>query len=197
MKVLGIYGSPREAGNSDLLLDQVLEGAKSAGAEITRIYVRDLKISGCQECGGCDKTGECVNSDGMDSVYPLLWDTPIIFLSSPIFFYGFPAQAKMLVDRSQALWSKRMLEKTPEGRKSYDHGRGYLIAVGATKGKNLFEGVELTAKYFFDALDKHYEGGLFFRAVEGRGDISQNPTALQEAHELGKKAVLDYPLPQS
>ncbi len=194
MKVLGIYGSPRKEGNSDLLLDKVLEGAKSAGAEIEKIYVRELKISGCQECGGCDKTGKCVISDEMDKVYPLLWNTPIIFLSSSIFFYGLPSQAKMLVDRSQAMWSKRMLEKAPDQRKGYNHGRGYLIAVGATKGKNLFEGIQLTAKYFFDALDKNYEGGLFFRAVEGKGKITDHPTALQEAYELGNKAVLDYPL---
>ena len=31
MKVLGIYGSPRQGGNSDLLLDRTLEGAQSAG----------------------------------------------------------------------------------------------------------------------------------------------------------------------
>jgi multimeric flavodoxin WrbA len=193
MKVLGIYGSPRKEGNSDLLLDKVLEGARSAGAEITRIYVRDLKISSCQECGGCDKTGECVISDEMYEIYPQLWNTPIIFLSSPIFFYGLPAQVKMLVDRSQALWSKRMLEKAPDQRKKYHHGRGYLVAVGATKGKNLFEGIQLTAKYFFDALDKNYEGGLFFKAVEGKGNIIDHPTALQEAHDLGVTAVRKTP----
>ena len=194
MKVLGIYGSPRKEGNSDLLLDRTLEGAKSAGAEIAKVYVRDLKVSGCQECGGCDKTGECVIIDEMEKIYPLLWETPIVFLSSPIFFYGLPAQAKMLIDRSQAMWSKRMLEKSAEGRKRYDHGRGFLIAVGATKGKNLFEGVQLTAKYFFDALDKSYEGGLFYRAVEGKGKIADQPAALQEAYELGRKAVLDSTL---
>ena len=193
MKVLGIYGSPRKEGNSDLLLDKVLEGAKSAGAEIEKIYVRELKISGCQECGGCDKTGKCVVSDEMDKVYPLLWNTPIIFLSSPIFFYGLPGQAKMLVDRSQAMWSKRMLEKAPDQRKGYNHGRGYLVAVGATKGKNLFEGIQLTAKYFFDALDKNYEGGLFFREVEGKGNIAEHPTALQEAFDLGVAAVRNTP----
>ena len=189
MKVLGIYGSPRQGGNSDLLLDKALEGAAAAGAEIEKIYVRDLQISGCQECGGCDQTGSCVVPDDMKKVYPLLWDAEIIFLSSPIFFYGIPGQAKALIDRSQALWSKRMLEKSPEGRKSYDHGKGYLIAVGATKGKNLFEGVELTAKYFFDALDKSYEGGLFFRAVEKKGTIIDHPTALKDAYTLGQKVV--------
>jgi multimeric flavodoxin WrbA len=189
MKVLGIYGSPRKNGNSDLLLDKVLEGAGAAGAKIRKIYVRDLKISGCRECGGCDKTGECVVQDEMKNIYPFLWDSQIIFLSSPIFFYGLPAQAKMLVDRSQAMWSKRMVEKSPEQRRSYDHGRGYLIAVGATKGKNLFEGVQLTAKYFFDALDKSYEGGLFFRTIEGKGKIADHPSALQEAYNLGLTAV--------
>jgi multimeric flavodoxin WrbA len=189
MKVLGIYGSPRQGGNSDILLDKALEGAVAAGAEIQKIYVRDLAISGCQECGGCDQTGSCVIPDEMDNVYPLLWEAEIIFLSSPIFFYGIPGPAKVLIDRSQALWSKRMLEKSPDERKRYDHGRGFLIAVGATKGKNLFEGVELTAKYFFDALDKSYEGGLLFRAVEGRGAILEHTTALQEAYDLGVKAV--------
>lgn len=192
MKVLGIYGSPRQGGNSDFLLDKVLEGAGSAGAEIKRIYIRDLKISGCLECGGCDKTGECVIPDDMDKVYPILREAEVIVLSSPIFFYGIPSQAKALVDRSQALWSKRMLEKSPDQRKRYDHGQGYLVAVGATKGKNLFDGVQLTAKYFFDALDKSYEGGLFFRAVEGKGSISQHPTALEEAYALGKRAVQNH-----
>jgi multimeric flavodoxin WrbA len=189
MKVLGIYGSPRQGGNSDLLLDKALEGAASAGADIEKVYVRSLKINGCQECGGCDKTGICVIDDDMHTVYPLMWGAEIIFLSSPIFFYGIPGQAKMLIDRAQALWSKRMLEKPTDQRKKYDHGRGYLIAVGATKGKNLFEGVELTAKYFFDALDKSYEGGLFFRAVEGKGAIVDHTTALGEAYDLGQKAV--------
>jgi multimeric flavodoxin WrbA len=189
MMVLGLYGSPRKAGNSDLLLDKVLEGAQAAGARIEKIYIRDLEISGCRECGGCDETGKCVILDAMENVYPLLWEADIVFLSSPIFFYGISAQAKALVDRSQALWSKRMLEKTPEQRKKYDHGRGYLIALGATKGKSLFDGVQLTAKYFFDALDKSYEGGLFIRGVEGKGKIAEDLSALKEAYDLGVKAV--------
>ena len=105
MNVLGIYGSPRKGGNSDQLLDKTLEGAESKGADISRIHACDLKINGCRECGGCDKTGICVVKDDMQSVYPLLEKADIIFLASPIFFYGIPAQAKALIDRSQACWS--------------------------------------------------------------------------------------------
>jgi len=189
MKVLGIYGSPRKGGNTDILLDEALEGARAAGAEVTSIYVRDLNIAGCRECCGCSKTGECVIKDDMQSVYPLLQAADVIFLATPVFFYGMSSQVKALIDRCQAMWSKRMLEKTPDERKTYDSGKGYLIAVGATRGKNLFEGVQLTARYFFDALDMSYEGGVFFRRIDRKAAIMDHPEALKEAFDLGVSAV--------
>ncbi|MFH1480734.1 MAG: flavodoxin family protein [Pseudomonadota bacterium] len=189
MKVLGIYGSPRKKGNTDQLLDRVLEGAQTAGSEIQRVYARDLKMSGCIECGGCDKTGKCVVEDDMQSVYPLLEEANIIFLASPIFFYGVTAQVKGIIDRTQASWAKRMLQKKPEERKSFDSGQGYLIAVGATRGQNLFEGAILTARYFYDALYMTYEGGIFFRSLEKRSAVRKQPETLQEAFNLGLKAV--------
>jgi multimeric flavodoxin WrbA len=101
-----------------------------------------------------------------------------------------PAQVKMLIDRCQAMWSKRMLGKTPEERKTYAKGRGYLIAVGATRGKNLFDGVQLTARYFYDALDMSYEGGIFFRSLDKKGAVQDKPETLQEAYNLGRKVIL-------
>lgn len=192
MKILGIYGSPRKGGNTDIILDKVLEGASSAGTEIATIYARDLKISGCLECGGCDKTGKCVIKDEMQNIYTLLQEADIIFLASPIFFYDMTAQVKLLIDRCQALWSKRMLEKTREERKTYDSGKGYLIAIGATSGKKLFDGVEMTAKYFFDALDMNYEGGLFFRKIDKKKAILDHPEALEEAFNFGFNAVSQF-----
>ncbi|MCU0580127.1 MAG: flavodoxin family protein [Desulfobacterota bacterium] len=189
MKVLGIYGSPRPGGNSDLLLDRALAGAAESGADLDRIYVRDLKISGCLECGGCDETGACVVPDDMDDVYPRLQEAEVIIMAAPMFFYGVPAQLKALVDRSQALWAGRRLEKTPDQWKIYDHGQGYFIAVGATKGQTMFDGSKMMAKYFYDALDKSYEGGLFYARIEKKGTIRDHPQALQEAYELGRKAV--------
>ncbi len=190
MKVLGIYGSPRKGGNSDVLLDEALKGAESAGARVSSIRCCDLKINGCVECGGCDKTGKCVVDDDMQSVYPQLEEADAIILASPIFFYSMTSQAKALIDRCQAAWCKRMLNKKPDRRKTYEGGRGYLICVGATKGSNLFEGSQLVGKYFYDALDMEYGGGVFAKSVEGKGDIAKHPDIVKEAFELGKEAAL-------
>lgn len=190
MKLLGIYGSPRKGGNSDFLLNEALKGAESLGAEVHTIRSFDLSLSGCRECGGCDKTGVCVVRDDMDIVYPQLIESEVIILASPMFFYGITSSAKALIDRCQALWNMRMLKKPRERRRLYDSGRGYMIAVGATKGANLFEGSEMVAKYFFDALDKSYEGGLFVRSVEKKTAISERPDIMEEAFELGKAAII-------
>jgi multimeric flavodoxin WrbA len=191
MKVLGIYCSPRKGGNTDILLDQALESAAEAGAETERIYCRKLKnLSGCIECGGCDETGKCVVEDDMQEVYPLLKEADAVILSVPIFFFNMPAQSKALVDRTQACWADRLLKKkTKEARKKYDSGKGWLIAVGATKGANLFTGMELTAKYFYDALDMTYEGAMLVWNVEAKGDIKDHPEHIQAARDLGRKIV--------
>ncbi len=190
-QILGIYGSPRKGGNSDILLDALLASARDAGAETTVLYSRKLKIHGCLECGGCDETGTCVIRDDMDQVYEAISRASAVVLSSPVFFYGFPSELKALVDRCQALWSGRLLRKQGAARKVYDSGTGWLLAVGASRGENLFSGCELAARYFCDALDREYRGGLFYRRVEKKGAISDHPTALSEARTLGGRIALE------
>ncbi|MFC1895854.1 flavodoxin family protein [Thermodesulfobacteriota bacterium] len=189
MRVLGIYGSPRKRGNSDLLLDRALEGARSAGAETRNIYARDLAISGCIECGGCDTTGRCVVEDDMRTVYPQLDEAGVVIVSAPVFFYNFPAQLKALIDRAQALWARGLLVKRREQLRTYENGAGYLIGVGATRGKNLFEGCHLTVRYFFDALDMKYKDSLLLWEIEKKGAVLEHPDALERAFALGRQSV--------
>jgi len=187
MKVLGIFGSPRRGGNTDLLLEEALKGAQEEGANVERLHLSDYTITPCKECHGCDNTGNCVVLDDMQKIYPRLLETDVIIFASPIFFYGVTGWAKALIDRSQALWSRKYLLKDPllgkEGRKR----KGFFISVGATKGQRVFDGAILTVKYFFDVLNAEYVGELVFRGVEAKGAILKHPEALREAHEAARE----------
>ena len=191
LKVLGLFGSPRRGGNTDLLLEETLKGSETEGAEVERIHLSDFTITPCKECHGCDQTGNCVILDDMEKIYPKLIEADIIILASPIFFYGITAWAKALIDRSQALWARKYLLKDPSMGKGGRKKRGFFISVGATKGQKVFEGAILTAKYFFDALNAEYAGELVFRGVDAKGDILKQQGALQEAFEAGRKLVRD------
>jgi len=192
MKVLGLFGSPRRQGNTELLLEEALKGAAMEGAEVDRLYVSDFTITPCKECHGCDETGNCVILDDMQKIYPKLLEADVVILASPIFFYGVTAWAKALIDRSQALWARKYLLKDPSLGKEGKKRKGFFISVGATKGQKVFEGSILTVKYFFDVLNAEYVGELLFRGVEAKGDILKHPEALQQAFEAGRRLVSDW-----
>jgi len=191
MKVLGLFGSPRKGGNTEILLEEALKGAEGAGAVTERLHLTDFTITPCKECHGCDQTGQCVILDDMQKIYPKLLEADVIILASPIFFYGVTGWAKALVDRCQALWSKKYLVRDPSMGKEGKRRRGFFISVAGTKGKKVFEGAILTAKYFFDVLNAEYVGELVFRDIDARADILKHPEALQQAYEAGKRLARD------
>jgi multimeric flavodoxin WrbA/protein-tyrosine-phosphatase len=175
MFVLGLQGSPRLKGNTQHLLALFMAAARQRGAETLTIDVDRQNILPCKEYVVCEKRGFCPIKDDMArEVYGLLRRADIVVLATPIFFYNMPAQLKALVDRSQTLWARKYrLKLSDPGRHIR---RGFLLAVGATRGKQLFEGLHLTAQYFFDAISASYEGSLTYREIEHPGDMAKHPT---------------------
>ena len=172
MFILGLQGSPRKNGNTSMLLSSFLSQAERFGVRTRSLDVADMDITPCQECGTCEKKGFCPIDDDMQEVYYLLRRADIVLMAT------------------QALWARRyVLRLTDPGRK---WRRGFMLALGATKGKNLFEGLNLTAKYFFDAIGASFDGSLTYKQIEGSGDIEKHPTALEEAKE--KAVALIEPL---
>jgi multimeric flavodoxin WrbA len=187
--ILAIYGSPRRKGNTTLLLQRAVQGARDAGAEVEEIVLRDLDMSPCLEIYGCKETGRCVIKDDFQKVYDRLLRCDGLMLASPIFFYTVSAHTKILMDRCQSLWVKRYwLDKTPFGKREFAK-KGLFISVGATKGKRLFDGVLLTVKYFFDSADTEMWRSLLYRGLDFEGDVLRHPEYLEEAYTSGKGLV--------
>ena len=184
MKILALFGSPRRDGNTEILLDSVLQGATDNGAICNKISLFDYKISSCLELYGCQADGRCVIKDDMNKIYPMLCESNSIILASPIFFYHVPAPIKAMIDRCQALWVKKYKLHLPIS--TIPNRKGIFIGVGATKGDNLFVGVKLTVKYFFDAIDVSYSKELLVRKIDEKGEIRKHPDLLEQAYELGK-----------
>jgi len=191
MKILGILGSPRRGGNTELLLEEVLKGAEAEGAEAERLRLTDYNIIPCKECLACYRDGNCILLDDMAKIYPKLLDADIVILASPIFFYGVTAWAKALIDRCQALCARKYQLKDPSLGKEGKKRKGFFLSTGGTKGQKVFEGAKLTAKYFFDVLNAEYTGDLLVREVDAKGDILKHPEILRQAFEAGRGLVLD------
>ncbi len=195
MRVLGIAGSPRRGSNTDLLLDEALNGAASRGAETHVVYVSNLNIMPCNHCDGCLRTGQCPFQDDMQAVYAELEKADRVVLASPLHFMGLSAQTKNLIDRAQALWVRKYrLGIPPLGDKR--ERKGLFISVGGRKGERLFDPALATVKAFFASMNVEYAGMVAFPGIDGRAEILSQPEALKEAYTAGQKLVAE-PVPET
>ena len=189
MFILGIQGSPRLNGNTNYLLSSFMKEAENYGAETKIIEAANIDLKPCKGCMFCETHGRCSINDNMETEFcPQLRRADIVVLATPIYFYTCPALVKGYIDRSQVMWARRYKLGMPidPGSKSR---KGFLLTVGATKGKNLFEGMILTSKYFFDAVNAKYSGNLVYRLMEEPDDMSKHPTVTDDIKNSVKELV--------
>jgi multimeric flavodoxin WrbA len=184
-RLLAIAGSPRKGGNSDILLDSCIEGARSDGYDAEKIYICDKRIAPCDEKNVCFKAGICHIKDDMQEVYSKLLEADRLAVASPTFFMGPPAQLKAMIDRCQALWAKRFVLKQPL-RDDDKMRHAFLLATSGLKKQEAFIGTKETMKAFFYVLGYKYKGELLVEGVDAAGDVKKHGEELEKARELGR-----------
>jgi len=197
INVLGISTSPRNNGNSDLLLNQALAGAESTGANVEYLRLNDFNISPCIECNSCYATGKCILKDDYQQLLEKLLNTDRLIFATPIFFMNVCAQAKILIDRCQCLWARKYVLRQPLFADGPRDRRAMVIAVGGSKSVKQFDSIRWTFKAYFDSLQIKYISGLFVDKVDECGAIKKHPSAFDEAYRLGAMlAAHDTPMPK-
>jgi len=190
MLILGLQGSPRKNGNTDRLLAAFLEKAEQTGAAVKTIQVARAGIVPCKGCGYCETHGTCVIADDPMSteIFGLLREADLVVAATPVFFYGISAQLKGLIDRCQTLWSRKYVYKLKDPLAATR--KGLLFSVAASQGRQLFDGIQLSTKYFFDAIDATFSHTLTYRGVESKGAIRNREGLATDIDEAIQKTVL-------
>lgn len=136
MKVLSLLGSARKKGNTATVLGWVENELRASGHQIERIELVGKKINGCLGCGKCrqfpDKLG-CVQDDDAGPILERVLAADAVIYASPLYFWGFSAQMKALIDRGYCL----VTEYGKPGHTSLVEGqRQALLVTAADAYKN-------------------------------------------------------------
>lgn len=178
MKVTGIVTSPRKNGNTALLVDKVIEGAKKSGAEVEIIYLPELNIEFCHGCLGCMRTGKCPISDDFEMVKSKMLNSDGLIIGTPTYMNSYNALLKKLLERFGLY----------EHMTSEVFGNKYIAVVTTSLGQ---------ANGAINALSSQV--GIYGRAFN-TGNIALNlkgkgskdyPETLKSAENLGEKLVHD------
>jgi multimeric flavodoxin WrbA len=183
--VLGIVGSPRRQGNTAVLVDEVLQGAQEAGAQVEKVLLARLKIAPCTACDACQETGECVFRDDMAGLLDKMRRSQIWVLGTPVYWWGPSAQFKAFVDR----WYSTVF--LPADREIF---RAKRVILAIPLGDSSVEAARHTVGMLTDALrycQSNLIAVILAPGVNDPGQVRNHPQVLATARQAGRDALAD------
>lgn len=174
MKILALIGSPRIGGNTDILVDRILQGAQSSGHKVEKIYLYDYEILPCLDCGRCKRDDlTCHLPDGMPEIYPRLEGADMIVFGTPVYWYGPTAKMKLLIDRMRPFIASRKLK-----------GKRGVVVTPSEEGESCCGPIMEMFRMSFEYLGMTCAGSILAKAYE-RGEVRDSEEYLERAYELG------------
>jgi multimeric flavodoxin WrbA len=176
MRILALVGSPRKNGNTEILVEEILRGARTNGHSIEKLRIYDYDILPCIDCRSCKRSESgynCALSDGMREIYPKLEAADIIIFGTPIYWYGPTAKMKLLIDRLRPYIASKRLS-----------GKKGIVVVPSEEGPNCCGPLMQMFRMSFDYLGMNMAGSILASAYE-RGEVMKSPEDLSKAFELG------------
>jgi len=177
MKVIGIVGSPRKNGNTEILTAHTLKAISEEGLDTELIQLAGLKIGPCNACMACQKEEKCSIQDDLFPIYIKMKEADGIILASPVYFGSATALIKALMERTGYI-----------SRWNGDTFRGKVggpLVVARRAGKN-FTFAQLT--YWFQILGFFVPGSTYWNVAIGRekGEVEHDEEGLKTAWNFGK-----------
>lgn len=172
-RVLVLTGSPRLGGNTAILAEAFAKGAKEAGHTVTMFDAGQANILPCRACDACNNTGKCILNDDYQKLAPILKETDVIALVSPLYWYDVTAQLKLAIDRFKSFHGDIHI---PES---------VLIMCGAVAEKERFDGAVQVYKRITEGSLKWKDRGVVLAASCGPKGAAEGHPAQEEAYQLG------------
>ena len=178
MKVLGISGSPRPGGNTDILVNNALEVLAAEGLETEFLSLADRPIKPCVACRGCftSDTIRCVQEDpAFEGILDKFAQADGILIGSPVYFGSATPQIMALLDRVGYVSRKhpRLLRRKV----------GAAIVVARRAGQN-FTFAQLN--YFFLISEMIVPGSTYWNVAFGRekGEVRNDVEGMETVKNL-------------
>ncbi len=180
MKAIGIVGSPRENGNTQILTKHTLKAIEEEGLDTELIRLAGLDIRPCDACMACREGERCPIDDDLFPLYTKMKEAEAIILASPVYFGSATAQMKALMDRAGYIALR--------GRVFAGKVGGPLV-VARRAGQN-FTFAQIM--YWFQILGFFMPGSTYWNIAFGRekGEVEEDEEGLRTAWNFGKNIAL-------
>ena len=160
MQAIGICGSPRQGGNTEILVRRCLDRLAAAGIGTELVHLGVSTVKPCIACGACRKTQDLTCSIKDDDFAPILAKmlaADIIVVGSPVYYGSATPQTMALLDRAGYV--------TGASGRALAHKIGGPIVVARRAGQN-FTYAQLV--YWYTINDMVVAGSTYWNIAFGR-----------------------------
>jgi multimeric flavodoxin WrbA len=183
MEVLGISGSPRADGNTELLLKAALEPFSEKGWTIVEFFLSNRSVAPCDGCDECRPSGECIIRDDMDLLYEKFVSCDAFIIGSPVYYRNVSAQLKAVFDRHHSIFNDKPLTGKA--------GSAIVVGRGASGGQSLTLSIIYNFILSAGAIGIPGQRNGLSAVADKPGDVLAQPGTLKQARILGQN-VLKY-----
>ena len=178
MKVLGISGSPRPGGNTDLIVQTALDALAAEGIQTELLSLADRPIKPCTGCRGCAAAKEpgCAQEDpAFEGIVERFIAADGILVGSPVYFGSATPQTMSLLDRVGYV--------SRNSNNFLRHKVGAAIVVARRAGQN-FTFAQLN--YFFLISEMIVPGSTYWNIAFGRekGEVAADTEGIDTVKTL-------------
>ena len=179
MKAIGVVGSPRKNGNTEILTQHALQAIAEEGIDTELIRLAGRDIRPCTACMVCRKEERCPIEDDFFPIYTKLKEADAIILASPVYFGSATALMKAFMDRAGYIAAPK---------RAFAGKVGGALAVGQRGGHN-FTFAQLT--YWFHIMGFFIPGSTYWNIGFGseKGEVEQDKAGMGTAWNFGKNAA--------
>jgi len=180
MKVIAVNGSPREGGNTSILIDRVLAKLGETGVETEAYQLGGKPIHGCRACYACfeNKDGRCAFDDDVaNECIAKMVQADGIILASPTYFSDLTPELKALIDRAGFVgMANGGLFRRKVG--------AAVVAVRRAGGVHVFDSIN----HFFLISQMIVPGSRYWNVGIGRdkGDVAEDGEGIKTMEVLGE-----------
>ena len=180
MKAIGVVGSPRKNGNTEILTKHTLKAIAEEGLDTELIRLAGLDIRPCDACRVCRDEERCPIDDDLFPLYTKIKEAEAVILASPVYYGSATALIKAFMERTGHIGNPRRVFAGKVG--------GPLV-VARRAGQN-FTLAQLM--YWFHILGFFMPGSTYWNISFGRekGEVQNDEEGLATAWNFGKNIAL-------
>ena len=178
--ILIINGAARKNGNTDMIIQKIIESSLNKDAKINLVILRNKKISDCIGCHLCHKKDQCSINDDMIEIFNSINKSDMIIFASPIYWWGVTGIMKIFIDRLYFYHSSN--------NKSLISGKKAVVVAPMNMKQDNYK-TQLFINFYdilFDNLELVKCNTFLFDNVNEKGEILNNPDYIKQAHIFGK-----------